>query len=98
MNDLIAFGPVLQAEVGRNFFYLIFCSAGKIPVSCVRTVRDGVVSQHLWLIVVRINADTQKMRLRVELGVRLCSLLNLSEVLGHQRAVIRERAAGVDKG
>src|SRR5215510_15640032 len=99
MNDLIVFLEVLQPEIARNLFDLIAGAGRKFPVRKRRTpgCTNCVVTKDPRNVEFRINGDAEEMSSRIHLGLCGEGLLEFGEVLGHQRTIVRQRAAGVDK-
>src|SRR2546430_15392197 len=102
MDYLIFLCPIAQAKKLRDRFDLLRRAGGEFPMlkgfaTASARISGSVIAQNLWRVVVWINADAEQMRLAITGRVLPKRLLDLSEVAAHQRAVIRQRAARVNK-
>ena len=89
-----------EMEDGGEFF---LGRSGEVPVGefflgIAAGVGASVAAEDSGGVVCRVEADAEEVSFRVEGGVDGERLVNLGEVAAHARAVICERAAGVDEG
>ncbi len=102
MDDLIRLLHIGEAEELRDLFDLSGLARREFPVLegflvVIACVRRAVALEYLWRIVSGIKADTEQVRFLVEGSVFLKLLFDGGEVVAHQRAVFRQRAARIDK-
>ena len=64
----------------------------------VAGVGAAVAAQNFRRVVGGVEADAEQVRVFVERGVGLQGLVDVGEVAAHARAVVGERATGVDEG
>src|SRR5262245_9437232 len=56
-----------------------------------------ILAQYLWRVVLGVQCNTQKLDLRFRLGAGFQRFFNLSEVVGHQRAIVGQWTTRVDE-
>src|SRR5271155_316659 len=101
-NRAILFRRRAYVEEPQHWRQISLTGRSKIPVRkclvCIfASVRGAVTPQYRGRIVFGIEADTQQMRLLVEIRIGLKRLIDLREVAAHPRTEISQRATRIDK-